>query len=133
SDVCACDLRAAWLRAVGRHGEALADAERGMLAASELFGAGAQAVRRGFEEAVESAFALGDLAKGEELIARVERLSRGEQPPSMRALAAAYRARLSAARGEEAQVEPAFLAAEETFRQLGMQFKLAATQIEHAE
>jgi predicted ATPase/class 3 adenylate cyclase len=125
--------RAAWLRAVGRYDEALADAERGMLTASELFGAGGQAVRRGFEEAVESAFALGDLAKAEELIARVERLPRGEQPPSMRARAGAYRARLSAARGDESQVDAAYSTAEETFRQLGMQFKLAATQMEHAE
>ena len=82
---------------------------------------------------MESAFALGDLAKAEELITRVESLPRGEQPPSMRALAAGYRARLSAARGEESLVEPAYVTAEETFRQLGMQFKLAATQMEHAE
>jgi class 3 adenylate cyclase/predicted ATPase len=125
--------RAAWLRSVGRYADALADAERGMAAASDLFGAGGQAVRRGFEESVEAAFALGDLVEADALIARVEGLPRGEQPPSMGALAGAYRARLSAAQGEEAQVEPAYVTAEDTFRQLGMQFKLAATQMDHAE
>ncbi len=30
-------------------------------------------------------------------------------------------------------MEPAYVTAEETFRQLGMQFKLAVTQMEHAE
>jgi ATP/maltotriose-dependent transcriptional regulator MalT len=82
---------------------------------------------------VEAALAAGDLGKAEELVSRIEALRRGLQPPFIRAQAARFRARLTARRGESDGVEQGFKTAEQIFREYGIPFWLALTQLEHAE
>ncbi|MGA8015126.1 MAG: adenylate/guanylate cyclase domain-containing protein [Candidatus Dormiibacterota bacterium] len=122
------------LRAEGRYEEALNDAEKAMAITIELFGPGSQGYKAAFVEAIESAFALENIAKVEELIAAAEGLRPGERPPSSQAHANRFRAMLAARRGEEAAAIGAdFSEAEEGFRRIAMPFWLAVTQLEHAE
>jgi predicted ATPase len=125
--------RASLRRAQDRNAEALADADEAINIAAELGGAGHQNVKSGFRVACESAFALNDLTKVEELLAFVDRLGPGERPPYLRAQTMRFRARLAAIKGDAAAVEPAFLEAEEIFSKLGMPFWLAVARLEHAE
>jgi predicted ATPase len=125
-------IHAVVLRAEGHGPDALAAGEeafeaRGSLAATH------QCVKVGFVEAVEAAFGLGDLDKVEQLVATVEALRPGEIAPFMRAQASRFRARLAAARGEDDGVERRFKSAESIFREFGLPFWLAATELEHAE
>ncbi len=130
---CFLASRACLRHAQGRYGEALADAEAAIRLAAELGGASHQNVKAGFRLACESAFALNDLAKVEELCAFIDRLGPGERPPYLHAQEERFHARLAGIRGDAAAVEPSFIEAEETFDQLGMPFWHAVTQLEHAE
>ncbi len=125
--------RASLRSAQDRNAEALADAEEAIDIAAELGGAGHQNVKSGFRVACESAFALNDLAKVEELLAFVDRLGPGERPPYLRAQTMRFRARLNRTKGDAAAVQPAFMEAEEIFGKLGMPFWLAVVRLEHAE
>jgi predicted ATPase/class 3 adenylate cyclase len=120
------------LRMEGLHAEALTWAEQA-LEAMGMLGAVSESVKNGFGEAVEAAFALGDLDKADELIGTIESLRAGAQPPFLRAQAARFRARLSAARGGSAGVEQQFKTAEQIFREYGIPLWLAFTQLERAE
>ena len=84
-------------------------------------------------EGLESALALGRFVMVEELLARIEAIPSGKRSPSLRAQAARFRARLAAARGEQARVEQWFKTAEAVFREHGLVFHLAVTELEHAE
>jgi class 3 adenylate cyclase/tetratricopeptide (TPR) repeat protein len=93
-----------------------------------------QAVKAGFVEAVEASFGLGDLDRCEQLLATVEAFRPGNMAPFVRAHRSRFRARLAAARGAEpAGIEPAFKSAASTFREFGLPFWLARTQLELAE
>jgi predicted ATPase/class 3 adenylate cyclase len=125
--------RAGWYRATGRYEECLADAESVLTIIARDDSMTQQDAKASFHEAVEAAFALGNLAKVDELLAFVDASPPGLRSPSMQAHAARFRARLAHLRGDEAAVEPLFLRATEALRELGLPFRLAVTQLEHAE
>jgi len=87
-------------------------------------------VKLGLVEALECAFELGDAARLEELLTRVEALRPGERPPILTAHAARFRARMA---NEPAAVERGFARAAEIFRERSLTFWLAVTQLEHGE
>jgi len=125
-------LDAHLLRAEGRHVEALAVVER-ILADRDELGITHATVKAAVVGAVESALALGDLARATELLAIPEALDPGELTPSLHANADRLRARLDAARGEDEQVDERFRAATALCRDFGFVFYQAVTQLEHAE
>jgi predicted ATPase/class 3 adenylate cyclase len=124
-------IEAVVLRAEGHGPEALTAGETAFDARRVL--AGHQCVKVGFVEAVDAAFDLEALDKVDQLVATVEALRPGEIAPFMRAQASRFRARLAAARGEHDGVERRFKSAESIFREFGIPFWLAATELEHAE
>jgi class 3 adenylate cyclase/tetratricopeptide (TPR) repeat protein len=120
------------LRAQGRPDEALAVAERAVAALGELTitDTGAKAT---LVEAIEAALALPDLKKAEELLAIPESLDAGELTPFLHANTARLRARVDAARGNHERVEDRFRTAASLFREFGIVFYVAVTQLEQAE
>jgi predicted ATPase/class 3 adenylate cyclase len=124
--------QASLLRAEGKNSEALAAAEEAFATRAE-FGVRASHVKEALVEAVEAAFALGDLGKVEELLGVIEGLRPGELTPYVQAQGARFGARLAAARGERERVEPGFEAAARQFGDLSMPFALAVTLLEHGE
>jgi class 3 adenylate cyclase/tetratricopeptide (TPR) repeat protein len=125
-------VEARLLRARGRHAEALAAAERGLVLRRELAITNTR-VKRCLVEALEAAFSLGDLRKAEELMASLETLQPGELTPFLRAHRARFRARLDAARGNDDRVDGNFRSAAAVFREFGFAFYLAVALLEHAE
>ncbi len=120
------------LRAEGRFAEALAAAEEAYGVRGE-FGIRAPQVKEGLAEALEAAFALGNMAKVEALLGEIEAMRPGELTPYVQAQGARFGARLAAARGEQGQVEPGFSAAAERFRELSMPYLRAVTLAEQGE
>jgi class 3 adenylate cyclase/tetratricopeptide (TPR) repeat protein len=120
------------LRAEGRPADALASAAEAM-AATDKFGLTHTAIKRVVVEAVEAALDLGDVANAEDLLGIVQRARPGQVTPFLRAHAARLAARLAALRGEVESVEPGFLAATQTFRDLATPFDLGVTLLEHGE
>jgi class 3 adenylate cyclase/tetratricopeptide (TPR) repeat protein len=120
------------LRARGRQVEALAAAERGLAVVGDLAitDAGIKAV---LVEAIEAALAIPDLDKAEELLAIPESLDPGELTPFLQASTARLRARLDAARGSHDGIEDRFGTATALFREFGITFYQAVTQLEHGE
>jgi class 3 adenylate cyclase/tetratricopeptide (TPR) repeat protein len=125
-----CEARV--LRALGRAEEALAAAERGLGFREELSHTSLQ-IKLIVVEALEAALALGDLDHVEGLLGSVESLHRGEVTPFLRGHAKRFRALLDARRGRQDTVDEHFLAAEALFREHGMPFDLACTELEHGE
>jgi len=119
------------LRAQGRPTEALAAAERG-LGRADVLGVVAQPIRDCLVEALEAAFELDDLAKAGELLATTDDLEPGRLRPALRAQRARFRARLDTARGDDGADE-GFRTAESIFAEYRFAFRLAVTQLEHAE
>ena len=119
------------LRAEGKPAEALEVAERAVALRSEL-GITLYPVKFSVFEALEAAFALQDFSKARGLLAIVDGLRPGQLTPLLKAQQARFRARLAAQSGG---ADPArdFAAAESIFRALDMPFRLAVTQLEHAE
>jgi len=124
--------QASLLRAEGRNTDALAAAEEAFGTRTQ-FGIRAGHVKEALVEAVEAAFALGDLGKVEELLGVIEGLRLGELTPYVQAQGARFGARLAAARGETDRVEPGFEAAARQFADLSMPFARAVTLLEHGE
>jgi hypothetical protein len=122
---CYLASRAALRRAEGRPQEALVDGEA-TIELGRTLGIAAQAVKQGIVEAVEAAFALGESAKIEELLASIETIPPGSRPPYLDAQARRLRARL-------AEDAAGYEAAAEGFRELGIVFWLAVTLLEHGE
>jgi predicted ATPase/class 3 adenylate cyclase len=120
------------LRVEGREEEALAAAEDGLTAIAAT-GPANQTVKVAFPEALESALALGDRARAEELLLRMESIPPGRLPPLLRAHALRFRARLAAADGEREQADARFKTAASAFREFNMPFWLAVTLTEQAE
>jgi predicted ATPase/class 3 adenylate cyclase len=120
------------LRAEGKEQDALGAAEEALAAIDEL-GPATQTVKLAVPLALEAALAVGNHARAEELLLRVESLPPGRLPLLLRAQALRFRARLAAADGVRSQAEAGFTAAESAFREFGMPFWLAVTLTEHAE
>ena len=74
-----------------------------------------------------------DWAAASAYLARIDAIPSGRRPPSLVAQSARYRARLAAARNEHDGVEQGFKTAEAVFREHGLTFFVAATELEHAE
>ena len=125
-------VEARLLRAHGHHAEALASAERALATGRELAITHTQ-IKTALIEATEAALALPDLDKAEELLAIPESLDPGERTPFLHASTARLRARLDAARGNHEHVEERFSTATSLFREFGLAFHLAVTQLDHAE
>jgi class 3 adenylate cyclase/tetratricopeptide (TPR) repeat protein len=117
------------LRAEGKPRAAL-EALEPVLALREELGIRFLIVKLGLVEALESAFALGDTGKLNETLAIIDALRPGERPPLLSAHAARFRAHTAATPTE---AEAGFSEAAALFRDLGMVFWLAVTQLEHAE
>jgi len=124
--------RARLLRAEGRHTEALAAAEAG-LRGREALSLGHEAVKEAFFEAVDAAFALGDLYKVEELLAMVEAVSPGKRPPLVVAQALRTRARFASSRADDHTAEAGFKEATGLFRELSVPFWMGVTLLENGE
>ena len=122
---CYLGSRAALGRADGRLRDALRDGEATIETARTL-GISAQAAKQGIVEALEAAFALGESAKREELLALVEGVPPGTRPPYLDAHARRFRARL-------ADDGAGYEAAAGRFRELDLPFWLAVTLLEHGE
>jgi class 3 adenylate cyclase/tetratricopeptide (TPR) repeat protein len=125
--------RARVRRAEGDYEAALADSEE-TLRLAQLYGAGISGdAKVAFVEALEAAFALGAHEKVEELLARIENIKRGQRPPFLHAQLARFRALLAAGAGDAGEVEAGFKTAEAIFREYGIAFWLAVTELEHSE
>jgi len=112
---------AAVLHAEARHSESVA---AGAEAATHK--EVAQAAKQGLTWAVESAIALGDHERADELLKTVEERPPGLRPPFLEAQAQRFRARISG--------DPeGFKAAAASFREYGLPFWLAVTLLEHGE
>jgi predicted ATPase/class 3 adenylate cyclase len=120
------------LRAEGRPAEALAAAERTLASLGE-FSITDAAIKGVLVEATEAALDLPNLDKAQELLAIPEALDPGELTPFLRANTARLNARLDAARGNDERVEDRFRTAASLFREFGLVFHVAVTQLEHAE
>ena len=117
------------LHAEGRHAEAVAAGEQ-TFELGDTLGLDGQDAKMGFMWTLEAALALGDRAKAEEVVGRIEAIPPGLRPPSLGAHAGRARARLA----ESADGATAHLVSAETvFRDLGLRFWLAVTMLEHAE
>jgi predicted ATPase len=124
--------RASILRAEGKNAEALAAAEKA-LAGLPVVGATALPMKDAFVEALEAAHALGDVVTVRDLLGRIDALRPRERTPFLAAQAARLRTRLAAAADEHESVEQGFKTAAATFREYGIPFWLAVTQLEHGE
>ena len=102
---------------------------------SELLGGGTLGAdaKAAFGIALDSALRLGRYDEVEELIARIDAIPPGRRPPSLRAQSAQFRARLAAARGEHEGVEQGFKTAAGIFREHGLTFPMAVTELEYGE
>jgi predicted ATPase/class 3 adenylate cyclase len=120
------------LRAEGRPAEALASAERGLFTLGEL-DVTDPSIKLALVEAIEAALTLSNLDKAEELLAIPESLDPGQLTPFLQAQSTRLRARLDAARGEQQGVDEGFRSAASLFRERGLVFYLAVSQLEHAE
>jgi predicted ATPase/class 3 adenylate cyclase len=90
-------------------------------------------VKFGVAEAIEAAMARDDLDEAERLVGMIESLKPGELTPFLRANGARFRALLDTRRGIGQGADERFRAAALGFRELGTQFWLAMTLLEHAE
>jgi hypothetical protein len=86
-----------------------------------------------FVTAVDAAYAMGDLADVDELLATVRSLPPGRRTPFLEAHASRLGARLSAARGSGGDVASAFKGSVGLFREMGIPFWMAVTLLEYAE
>jgi tetratricopeptide (TPR) repeat protein len=126
-------LSALTLRSERRFDQALAASDAG-LKGLEFFGGGVSAdAKIALSEGLESGLALGRFDHVEALLGRIDAIPPGRRPPSMVAQAARYRARLAAARNEHGAVEQGFKTAQAVFREHGLTFFVAATELEHGE
>jgi class 3 adenylate cyclase/tetratricopeptide (TPR) repeat protein len=128
--------RAAWsaaqaciLHAEGRYAEAVELGCR-TIELGETLGIDGQDAKMGSMWAIESALALGDRTRAEELVARLEGMPPGLRPPSMGAHANRARARLADST-EIASMH--FAVAQATFDSLGIAFWRAVAELEQAE
>jgi tetratricopeptide (TPR) repeat protein len=120
------------LLAEGVEREAL-EAAQAVVDAIEELGTTDATIKVAFPVAVEAALALGERPRAEQILTKIESLPPGRLAPSVRADAGRLRGRLAADDGDDSRAGSAYAAAESTFREFGMPFKLATTQVEHGE
>ncbi|TML44011.1 MAG: hypothetical protein E6G19_10735 [Actinobacteria bacterium] len=125
-------VEARLLRAEGRHAEALAAVEPTLETLGDLSITEA-AIKESLVEGIEAALAVPDLEKAEALLAIPETRDPGELTPFLYANVARLNALLEAARGNHERVEDLFRNAASLFREFGLVFHVAVTQLEHAE
>ncbi len=125
--------RAGWYRAVGRYDECIADAEVVVNVIAMHDSISHQDAKASFHEAVEAAFAIGNLTKVDALLGVLDAVPFGVRPLSMEAHAARFRARLAHARGDDAARRALLRACRGDLRELALPFRLAIAQLEHAE
>jgi class 3 adenylate cyclase/tetratricopeptide (TPR) repeat protein len=102
-------------------------------AARELLHGGTSEMPPVFAEAIDCAFAAGDMARVEELLATVDGLKPAQLIPLLDAEATRARARLAAYRGELETADELFRRAIGLFRELDTPFFLARAQLEYTE
>jgi class 3 adenylate cyclase/tetratricopeptide (TPR) repeat protein len=93
-------------------------------------GIAGQNAKAGFLHGVETALALHDHAKADEMLSIVEELPQGLRPPFLDALSQRFRARLA---GDDPGADRLFTTAAAKLRQLELAFYLAVVQLEHGE
>jgi class 3 adenylate cyclase/tetratricopeptide (TPR) repeat protein len=108
---------------------ALAAGEQAV-AGSEALGLTEQGAKLGLFHALEAAVGLGETAKAEELISRVESEPSGLRPPLLDAAAHRARARLA---GDDPGADRRFSEAASVLRDLELPFHLAVVLLEHGE
>ena len=118
------------LRAEGNARHALETAEQAMEQALSRVGVGFIGWKFLCVEALECAFELGDTPKLEGLLDRIEASRAGERSPMLVAHAARFRAKLEP---DASRADARFRRAEALFRESGLVFPLAVTQLEDAE
>jgi tetratricopeptide (TPR) repeat protein len=123
--------RASVLRAQGRYEEALAAARRAIVGARQLGYVGTLKV--GFTQAIGAAFSLDDRPAVRQLVDAIDAMRPGHVTPFLRALADRSRARLQVLDGEDLTAERNFKAAIGMFRETGIPYWRALSQIEYAE
>ncbi len=125
-------INAVLLRAQGKPAEALRSAQLAVDSRAAL-SPSHPSVKYGFVQAVEAALELGEAATADELLRIYEAERPARVPPFLKAHLARFRARLSAGQSHAELAESGFKAAAGLFRELGLPFYLAVTQLEHGE
>jgi predicted ATPase/class 3 adenylate cyclase len=123
--VCFFGATAALYRAEGRLREAL-ETGRKVTDGAPTLRISHQAIEQGLVEALEAAVALGEREIAEELLATIESIPLGRRPPLLEAHGHRFRARIG---GDPSGFERAAV----RFREIGIPFWLAVTQLERAE
>ena len=118
------------LRAEGRFHEALAAAEQALALQREVNVLG---FAEALVEAVESALALDELEKAEEILSGLDDLAPSALNQTLQAQRARLAARLAARRGDYERTERDFKRAGADFRELRTPFWLAVTLLEYGE
>jgi tetratricopeptide (TPR) repeat protein len=122
---CYFGATAALSRAEGRLQEAL-EAGRKVMDGEQTLGLSHQAIEQGLVEALEAALALEDRESAEHLLSKIEATPPGRRPRFLEAHAHRFRGRLGGATS-------ALETAAGCFREIGIPFWLAVTQLEHGE
>jgi class 3 adenylate cyclase/tetratricopeptide (TPR) repeat protein len=116
---------AALRRSEGRHEEAIS-AGTATIDAARVLGTSFQSVKHGVTDAIESALALGDNGKAQELLGFVDGLPKAGRPPFLEAQSRRFRALM-------AKDADGLEAAARLFRDLEAPFPRAVALLEHAE
>jgi tetratricopeptide (TPR) repeat protein len=124
--------RACLLLAQGEPAAAL-EAIDAALTVHEAMGSSSEFAKEAFALAVESALELGDVDKAEHFIAAVEALPPGRRPRLSHAQTVRFRARIASQRRDTDEAEHLFTTAITLFRELGVVFYLAVSQLELGE
>ncbi len=120
------------LRAEAHLPEALKAAEGAFAAGPEL-GMRSGVTKDGAVEVLEAAFALGDLARVEEMLGTIAAIRPGESSPYLQAQGARFSAKLAAPTADPAGAEAGWTHAVEMFRELEMPFWIAVSVLEEGE
>jgi class 3 adenylate cyclase/tetratricopeptide (TPR) repeat protein len=119
------------LRAHGKYAEALDSARRAVTVAEQVGYTGT--IKVGFTQGIGAAFSLGDLDAVRGFINAIDDIRPGIELPFLRALADRTRARLAVIEGDEEPSHRNFKAAIGLFREIGIPYWRALSQIEFAE
>ena len=103
------------------------------LETGEEMGLAAEPVKESFVMAVESAFALGELGKVEEMLGFIEGTPRGRVPQYLDAHRMRFRARLAHRRGDLSVAEEGLKGSAGLFREMAVPFWTAVSELELAE
>jgi hypothetical protein len=114
----------------GRHHDAITLGVEASRLARTSASEAAQAIKQGLVEAIEAALELGDTTRAEELVASIEAVPPGLRSRYLDAQALRFRGLLATASDDKLE---RLEAAAKRFRELGIVFWLAVTQLEQAE